>query len=322
MSTMAVEQIALHGRPVAFERRGTGPAVVLLHGLAATMRTWDRVAPALAGGATVITLDLPGFGRSAPPAGDHSLGAFANAVRDLLDALDHGPVTIVGHSLGGGIAMQFAYQFPERCERLVLVSSGGLGPEVGLPLRAATIPGAEVLIGLVARPPLVAATTAIGRAAAVLGIRPDPTLVEYLRGCATFVDDGARRAFVKTLRAVVDHRGQRISATDRLHLAEQLPTLIIWGTEDRLIPVHHAHAAHEQLPASRLELFDGAGHVPHATDPERFARVLLDFLATTRPPRRDMRLRRSSHHESQLAAGDADEPMVTRCPTGPSEPVS
>ena len=286
MSTMAVDEIELHGRQLVFEQRGTGPVVVLLHGLAATMRTWDRVAPALASDATVIALDLPGFGRSAPPAGDHSLGAFANAVRDLLDALDHGPATIVGHSLGGGIAMQFAYQFPERCERLVLVSSGGLGSEVGLALRAASIPGAELLIGLVARPRLVAATTAIGRAAAAVGIRPDDALAEYLRGCATMVDDGARRAFVNTLRAVVDHRGQRISATDRLHLAGRLPTMIIWGTDDRLIPVHHALAAHEQLPASRLELFDGAGHVPHATDPERFARVLLDFLATTQPQRR------------------------------------
>ncbi|MGH9270211.1 MAG: alpha/beta fold hydrolase [Ilumatobacteraceae bacterium] len=297
---MARDEIELHGRRVAFERRGTGPVVVLLHGLAATMRTWDRVAPALAADATVITLDLPGFGRSTPPSGDHSLGASANAVRDLLDALDLGPATIVGHSLGGGIAMQFAYQFPRRCERLVLVSSGGLGPEVGLPLRAATIPGAELLIGLVARQPLVAATTAIGRAAAVVGIRPGAALTEYLQGCATFVDDDARRAFVKTLRAVVDHRGQRISATDRLHLADQLPTLIIWGTRDRLIPAHHAHAAHAQLPASRLELFEGAGHVPHATDPARFTCVLLDFLATTQPRRL---------------------PRVTRCPTDPSEPA-
>ncbi len=277
---MAIDEVVVHGLPVAFERQGTGRPVVLLHGLAGTLHTWDGVVPALAEHATVIAPDLPGCGRSAP-AGDHSLGGFANGVRDLLDALGHRTVTIVGHSLGGGIAMQFAYQFPERCERLVLVSSGGLGSEVGLALRAASLPGAELLIALLTRRRLITATTAISRAAGTIGMRPDDALLAYLQGFAALADDGARRAFIDTLRAVVDHRGQRISARDRLHLASLLPTLIVWGTRDRVIPVEHAQIAHRELPASRLELFEGAGHFPHLADPQRFTSVLLEFLATT-----------------------------------------
>jgi len=182
--------------------------------------------------------------------------------------------------------MQFAYQFPDRCERLVLVSSGGLGSEVGLALRAASLPGAELLIGLLARREPMAAVTAIERAADAIGIRPGDALRSYVQGFATLADDGTRRAFLNTLRAVVDHRGQRISARDRLQLATRMPTLIVWGTKDRMIPVEHAHAAHQALPASRLELFEGAGHLPHLADPERFTDVLLDFLATTRPGER------------------------------------
>lgn len=277
---MATSEVRLHGVPVAFERRGRGPALVLLHGLAGTRHTWDPVLPALAQRATVIAPDLPGCGRSAPPDGDYSLGAFANGVRDLLDALDVGAATVVGHSLGGGIAMQFAYQFPERCQRLVLVSSGGLGPDVGLPLRAAALPGAGLLIGLVVREGLIRATTAVGRAASTIGIRPRNDLVQQLHSVASLADGERRRAFVQTLRAVVDHRGQRISARSRLHHARELPTLIVWGTRDRVIPVEHAQIAHEHLPASRLELFEGAGHFPHVSEPERFTEVLLDFLAT------------------------------------------
>jgi len=250
------------------------------------MRTWARVMPDLSPHATVIAPDLPGCGRSAPPLGDYSLGAYANGLRDLLDALGHRSVTVVGHSLGGGIAMQLAYQFPERCDRLVLVSSGGLGTEVSLALRAATIPGADFVIGLVARRQLVTATNAIGRVAGAIGIRANDSVIESARGCASLTAIDSRRAMLQTLRAVVDHRGQRISARNRLSLANELPSLIIWGTRDRMIPVEHARRAHQDMPASRLELFEGAGHFPHVSDPERFTRVLLDFLATTEPGRR------------------------------------
>jgi pimeloyl-ACP methyl ester carboxylesterase len=282
---VAIREIELHGLPVAVELRGKGPPVLLIHGLAGTMRTWDRVVPRLASHATVIAPDLPGCGRSAPPPGDYSLGGYANGLRDLLDALGHPSATIVGHSLGGGIAMQFAYQFPERCDRLVLVSSGGLGTEVSPLLRVATIPGADLVIGLFAQRAVVSASSAVGRAAGTIGIRPDAEVLEYLRIYSALSDGAARRSLVSTLRGVVDHRGQRVSARNRLYLATGMPSLIIWGRKDRTIPVEHAQRAHEDLPGSRLELFDGAGHFPHVSDPGRFSRVLVDFLATTEPRR-------------------------------------
>src|SRR5688500_3265578 len=135
MSTLAADEIVLHGHRVRFHRAGSGPLVVLLHGIASTADTWAPVAGALARRHTVLAPDLLGHGESAKPRGDYSLGAYASGVRDLLAALGHERATFVGHSLGGGVAMQLAYQFPEHCERLVLVSSGGLGRDIPALLR-------------------------------------------------------------------------------------------------------------------------------------------------------------------------------------------
>jgi len=251
----AVRHVDLHGRAVAHRQVGAGPVVLLIHGLGATMHVWDHVAGVLAERCTVVTVDLPGHGGSAPPAGDYSLGASASVLRDLLDALGHPRVTVVGHSLGGGVAMQFAYQFPERAERLVLVASGGLGPEINRWLRAATLPGADIVLRLVASRP-----------------------VTWLRrGSGADRSPTARRTFLRTLRAVVDHRGQAADATDRLYLLDRLPTLLVWGRHDHVIPVAHAERAHAAMPGSRLEVFDHAGHCPHLDDPSRFAVVVADF---------------------------------------------
>jgi pimeloyl-ACP methyl ester carboxylesterase len=256
--------------------------VVLLHGIAGTSATWDEVIPTLAACHTVIAPDLLGHGESAKPHGDYSLGAHANVVRDLLEALGMGPATIVGHSLGGGIAMQFAYQFIERCERLVLVSSGGLGREVHPLLRAATLPGAEAVLPWLS----TAGSRGVGaliRGMSRLGIRAGPDLDETWRSFASLEEPAARRAFIQTVRGVMDLGGQRVSAKERLYLAQGLPTLIVWGEKDPLIPVRHAHEAHERMAGSRLEIFPDAGHFPYRDDPERFASVLLDFIGTTRP---------------------------------------
>ena len=279
---MECREITLHGHRFSYLTEGTGPLIVLLHGIAGTSATWEDVFPFLSQRHTVLAPDLLGHGESAKPAGDYSLGAYANSVRDLLEALGYERGTIVGHSLGGGIALQFAYQFYERCERLVLVSSGGLGREVHQVLRAAALPGAEVVLPWLSK----AGRQSIGRlvhALGKLGVRASADLEESWRGFISLEDSEARRAFLHTVRGIIDLGGQRVSAHDRLYLAAGLPTLILWGERDPLIPVRHAREAHERIPGSRLEIFPGAGHFPHRDEPRRFAEVLLDFVKTAKP---------------------------------------
>jgi pimeloyl-ACP methyl ester carboxylesterase len=277
--------VTLHGHRVAYRVAGDPalPVVLLIHGITSSSATWDPVIPALAEHAHVIAPDLLGHGDSDKPTGDYSLGSFASGLRDLLDFLGHERVTIVGHSLGGGVAMQFAYQYPERCERVVLVSSGGLGRDVSWALRAATVPGADLVLPLIANNHVRAAGRAAGRLLHGLSIRPRPSMVELARGYASLADSPARKAFVHTLRSVVEPGGQRVHAGDRHYLAEGRPTLIIWGAGDPVIPVTHAHAAHADLPGSQLEIFEQSHHFPHMDEPTRFARVLLHFLETTQP---------------------------------------
>jgi pimeloyl-ACP methyl ester carboxylesterase len=159
---MDPQQVELHGQTVTYHRAGSGPVLLLVHGITSSSRTWREVMPALAEDFDVIAPDLPGHGRSGKPRGDYSLGAYASGLRDLLVVLGVRSATVVGHSLGGGIAMQFAYQFPERVERLVLVDSGGLGDEVSLVLRAATLPGAEFVLPLLFGPVPRTAGKAVG----------------------------------------------------------------------------------------------------------------------------------------------------------------
>src|SRR3954451_3760023 len=143
-----LHDILLHGHRVFYRSAGCGPVLVLVHGITSTSATWANMLPYLAERFTVIAPDLLGHGGSAKPRGDYSLGAYASGIRDLLIALGHERASFVGHSLGGGVAMQLAYQFPEHCERLVLVSSGGLGREITPLLRAASLPGSELVLPL------------------------------------------------------------------------------------------------------------------------------------------------------------------------------
>ena len=282
MSGLTPGTVMLHGRPVSYVLTGSGPLLLLIHGIAGSVENWQEVIEPLAQRHTVLAVSLPGHGRSAPGAGDYSLGALAAGLRDLLVALGYEHATLVGHSLGGGIAMQFAYQFPEATERLVLVSSGGLGPEVSLILRAAALPGSELFIGMTA---LVGATVGskLARAVAVVGLRPTTDVAEVARGYAALVDRHRRTAFLATLRGVVDTGGQRVNAEDRLYLAEGIPVLIIWGARDPIIPVRHAETAHTALPGSRLEVFDDVGHLPQLEVPGRFVAALERFIADTEP---------------------------------------
>lgn len=283
---METRHVTLHGHAIGYRMAGQGPVIVLLHGLAGSSRTWLEVMPLLARDYTVVAPDLLGHGDSAKPPGDYSLGAYAASLRDLLvGPLGIERATFVGHSLGGGVAMQVAYQHPELCERMVLAASGGLGREVSWVLRLFTLPGAEYLM-----PALFPrfARDLGDRFQAFLrnrGVRA-PRIEEGWRAYASLGEAESRRAFLRTLCSVVDAKeGQAVSARDRLYLAAALPTLILWGDRDAILPVSHAHAARELVPGSRLEIFEGAGHFLHVEQPLRFAETVRAFIAGTEPGR-------------------------------------
>ncbi len=276
----------VHGRSVSYREAGEGPVLLLIHGIAGNCEHWHEVIEPLARHHTVIAPDLPGHGTSEAGAGDYSIGALASGLRDLLLALGHERATVVGHSLGGGVAMQLAYQYPEMIERLVLVSSGGLGPEVSPVLRAAALPGADLFISVTAGAGRRLGS-ALGRGLAGIGLRPGADLAEVARAYASLEDPARRAAFLDTLRAVVGTRGQRVAAADRLYLAEAVPVLIVWGARDSIIPVRHGEDALRAIPGSRLEVFEDVGHLPQLEAPGRFIAVLESFLRETDPARFD-----------------------------------
>jgi pimeloyl-ACP methyl ester carboxylesterase len=284
---MAMEQreLIVHGKRLTYRLAGKGPLVLLIHGMAGSATTWRHVMPALSEHFTVLAPDLLGHGESDKTKGDYSLGAMASTLRDLIVALGYKRATVVGQSYGGGIAMQFAYQYPERCERLVLVDSGGLGSEVNPLLRMLTLPGSEAVLLVACAPPVRHVVESIGRAALRKKIQDAPVIPELWRSYSSLGSVEARRAFLRTLRAVIDPRGQAVSAKDKLYLAAGIPTLIIWGAEDRIIPVEHAYAAHAAIPGSWLEIIEGVGHYSHCEAPERFVDVLTEFIESTRPAR-------------------------------------
>ncbi len=281
------QTIHIHGQPVTFHMMGDGPPILLVHGITSSSRTWRRVMPRLAETHTVIAPDLLGHGQSAKPPGDYSLGAYASGIRDLLVALEIPRSTVVGHSLGGGIAMQFAYQFPERVGRMVLVDSGGIGREVSPILRAAALPGAEFVLPVMFSPTLHDGALKVRSLLGRIGLQPNADIEGVSEGFASLTEADARRAFLHTVRSVIDTGGQRVSAEDRLYLAADVPSMIIWGENDRLIPVSHAHKAQEMLPDSRLEIFSDAGHFPFNDHPDRFVDLMRDFIATTKATEMD-----------------------------------
>ncbi len=279
---MEIKTASIHGSDLTYAHAGKGPVLLLVHGMGGNFRNWESVIGPLARHHTVIAPDLPGHGESETGHGDYSLGAFASTLRDLLLTLGHERATLVGHSLGGGVAMQFGDPFPEMVERLVLVSSGGLGPEVSPVLRAATLPGAGLFIQATAAlgqhvvPPLAQGLERIG-------LRPNADVAEVVCGYGSLSDDDRRAAFLATVRGVIGPQGQRVSAGQRLLLAENIPVLIIWGERDRIIPASHGAQAQRQLPHSRLEIFDNVGHIPQIEVPLRFVECLDRFLAETEP---------------------------------------
>jgi pimeloyl-ACP methyl ester carboxylesterase len=280
-------EVTLHGRRVAYRTGGWGPQLVLIHGITSNSATWDRVLPALSQRYSVLAPDLLGHGRSDKLRGDYSVGAHANTIRDLLDALGIRKATFVGHSLGGGVALQFAYQYPERIDRLALVAPGGFGREVTPLLRAASLPGAGSVLAIAAAKPIIEAGTLLTQLLGRLGLHGGTDLEEIGRAYALLSNRDARKAFLHTLRSVVDIAGQRVTALDRIDVAHDFPALIVWGDRDRVVPASHGEQAHRLVPNTYLAMFEGAGHFPHRDDPERFVATLDEFLAREwRVPRR------------------------------------
>jgi pimeloyl-ACP methyl ester carboxylesterase len=274
--------VDLHGDRIAYRDSGHGPALLLIHGMAGSSATWRAIIPQLSKKYRVIAPDLLGHGMSAKPRGDYSLGAFAVFLRDLLDELGLHRATVIGQSLGGGIAMQFAYQHRDYCERLALIGSGGLGPDLSPMLRILSAPGAEFVLPIVAPQPVLNLGNKLGSWLTSAGIQ-SPRAGQMWQAYSSLSDSEARQAFLRTLRSVVDYRGQAVSALNKLHLTAGLPIVLIWGDRDRIIPVSHAYAAHDVLTGSRLEVLEGVGHFPHVEAPMAVADILENFITSTTP---------------------------------------
>jgi pimeloyl-ACP methyl ester carboxylesterase len=284
----------IHGYRRAFRIAGSGPALLLVHGIGDNSTTWGPVQSKLAQRFTVIAPDLLGHGQSDKPRADYSVAAYANGMRDLLSVLDIDHATVVGHSLGGGVAMQFAYQFPQLVERLILVGAGGVTKDVNVALRVASLPMGSEALAVLRLPLVLPALKAFGRVAGTLlgSTRMGRDLPEALRILADLPEPTASSAFARTLRAVVDWRGQVVTMLDRCYLTESVPVQLIWGSHDSVIPVSHAEMANSAMPGSQLEIFEGAGHFPFHDDPDRFVEVVEKFIDATQPATYDQDLLR------------------------------
>ena len=281
--SIEVKHVTIHGHRRAYVMMGQGPAQMLLHGLGCDHTTWEPVLRSLAKKYTVIAPDLLGHGLSAKPRADYSIGGYANGMRDLLTVLNVDKVTVVGHSLGGGIAMQFAYQFPERTERMILVAPGGLGPEVTPMIRAVSLPGFKLAMAALTVPGVRHLGIAGMRALSRTGLSLTHDLDEVAEIFDSFKDAGARAAISHVVRAVVDARGQIVTMVDRAYLTQAMPMLVVWGNEDRVIPVEHADRAAVIAPGAHVEVLGNSGHFPHKDHPERFVKIVHDFIRSTRP---------------------------------------
>jgi len=284
-TTPELQFSTIHGYRRAYRIAGSGPALLLIHGIGDNSTAWEPVHSYLARRFTVIAPDLLGHGQSDKPRADYSVAAYANGMRDLLSVLDIEKATVVGHSLGGGVAMQFAYQFPQLVERLILVGAGGVTKDVNIALRLAALPAGAEALALLRLPFVLPALQTIGRllggVAGSTGVGRD--IPNALRILADLPEPTASAAFTRTLRAVVDWRGQVVTMLDRCYLTESVPVQLIWGEQDAMIPVSHAHMAHAAMPGSRLEIFSQSGHFPFHDDPERFIDIVEQFVDSTTP---------------------------------------
>ncbi len=279
----------IHGYRRAFRVAGSGPVLLLIHGIGDNSTTWHSVHSKLAQRFTVIAPDLLGHGQSDKPRADYSVAAYANGMRDLLSVLDIDKCTVVGHSLGGGVAMQFSYQFPQLVERLILVGAGGSPRTSNIALRVASLPLGGEALALLRLPMVLPALQVAGRALGTVfgstGLGRD--IPDALRILTDLPEPTASSAFTRTLRSVVDWRGQVVTMLDRCYLTESVPVQLIWGDQDAVIPVGHAKMAHAAMPGSQLEIFARSGHFPFHDDPDRFVEVVERFCDSTAPAEYD-----------------------------------
>lgn len=274
-----LKYLDLHGERIAYLDEGSGEAIVLLHGLAGSSDTWRSLIGPLSRKYRVVAPDLLGHGHSTKPRTDYSLGALSVLIRDVLNELGISRATFVGHSLGGGIAMQFVYQHPDYVQRLVLINSGGLGPDVGMLLRLASLPGAELVLPIIAAKRLLDPGERVWSLMRKAGIQ-SPRGEEMWRHYRSLSDGPTRQAFLRTVRGVIDHRGQAVSALNRLNTRMNFPVMAIWGDRDAMIPVAHAYAAQQVRPDVRVEVLTDVGHFPHAERPAEVAELIDDFITS------------------------------------------
>ena len=279
-----VQYVTIHGHQRAFVKRARARRCCCSTASGCDHTTWEPVIDALARRYTVIAPDLLGHGQSAKPRADYSVGGYANGMRDLLTVLGIDKVTVVGHSFGGGVAMQFAYQFPERTERMVLVASGGLGPEVTPAIRAVTTPGFHQVMGVLTLPGVRHVGMAGLRALSRTGLQGDPRPrrgrrhLRVVPGPARPRRDPARRP-----------RRRRLARPDRDHGRPRLPDR---GDAD-VRDLGHATTRSSRSatprtpprsrPSARVEVIPNAGHFPHKDHPQRFVKILHEFIRTTQP---------------------------------------
>jgi pimeloyl-ACP methyl ester carboxylesterase len=283
--TPTLQYRTIHGYRRAYRVAGSGPAILLIHGIGDNSTTWSTVQSKLAQRFTVVAPDLLGHGKSDKPRADYSVAAYANGMRDLLSVLEIDSVTVIGHSLGGGVAMQFAYQFPQLVNRMILVGAGGVTKEVNVALRIASLPMGSEALALLRLPLVLPALQAIGRISGGLFGSTDVgrDIPNMLRILADLPEPTASAAFARTLRAVVDWRGQVVTMLDRCYLTQSVPVQLIWGSKDSVIPVSHAEMAHAAMPGSQMEIFQGSGHFPFHDDPDRFVEDVQKFIESTKP---------------------------------------
>lgn len=282
MSQQRVERrhVEVGGNRISYLEAGSvgDPAVLLVHGLMSDSGTWAEVLEPLAErGLRAIAIDLLGHGASDKPAGAYLLDDFALVLDGFLAALGIEHVTLCGHSLGGAIAIHYGYHFPQRVDRLVLVSAGGLGKEVSWGLRMLALPGAERITGAVMGRPLVQnvlRSPLVHRACRVTPQR----LVNLRRIGRTLFRADMRTAFFRSLRGVIGPRGQLGSFLEMEYLTAHVPTLLVWSQQDVIIPVAHAHRTHAHLPGSELLVFSGGGHEPHRRNAAEFANAAAAFV--------------------------------------------
>lgn len=310
----------IHGHRRAYRITGEGPPLLLLHGIGDSSASWLPVMEGLGEHHTVIAPDLLGHGNSDKPRADYSVAAYANGMRDLLEVLGVDEVTVVGHSLGGGVAAQFAYQYPERCQRLVLVATGGVAKAVTPFLRVASAPLAEGLLVAMNLPPVRPVARAVLEVLRLAGHDLGRDKDELIEVFDRLPDAEARVAFTRTLRSAVDWRGQVVTLRDRAYLTAHMPTLIIWGTNDGVISPHHAYLAHAAMPGSVLELFPDAGHFPHHSDPQRFIDLVHTFATTTPPSDHDPAVWRDALREGRPGVPTDEDDDLPELQLAPPKP--